>query len=349
MFDTLVIGAGQAGLAAGYHLQRAGINFAILDANPQVGGSWQHYWDSLRLFSPARYSQLPGMAFPGHPMRYPTRDDVIAYLQDYATHFNMDVRTGVRICEIYKHGEFFTLETAGGARYQARSVIVAVGVFNRPYIPDIPGQFNGHTLHSFDYRTPEPFRGQRVIVVGANNSAVQIGYELAQVAHVSLAVRRPIVWRSKQILGKNLFFWIHRTGLDMIPLGHFIHLSDNNWVIDDGTYRRAVNAGHPNTRRMFTALTHDGVIWPGNHYEPVDTILYATGYTQTNIPFLQKLGALCPHDHTPLQRGGISTAIDGLYYVGVFGQRTAASATLRGVGADAAYVVSHLCRKIHCP
>ena len=282
------------------------------------------------------------MAFPGDPMHYPNRDEVITYLQDYAAHFNMDVRTNTRVCNVHKHGEIFHIQTESGETFHARAVIVAAGAFNRPYIPQLPGRFYGRTLHSYDYREPSSFAGERVIVVGSNNSAVQIGYELAQVAHVSLAVRRPIIWRPTQVLGKNLFFWTHATGYDMIPWGTVFHLEDNDWVIDDGTYRHAINAGRPNTRQMFTRLTEDGVIWPGGHYEPVDSIIYATGFRLNNIPFLQDLGALCPQEHTPLQRGGISTAVDNLYYVGVFGQRTMASATLRGVGADAQVIVAHL-------
>ncbi len=342
--DTLVIGAGQAGLAAGYFLQRYQLDFHLIDANPKIGGSWQNYWDSLRLFSPARYSQLPGLDFPGDPGAYPARDDVITYLQEYARHFNLPVALDEAVVQIDKRdGIFYTL-TADGNCYASRTVISATGAFNTPYIPHIAGDdhYQGRTLHTYQYREPSSFHGERVVVVGANNSAVQIGVELAQVADVTLAVRRSIEWWPQTFLGKNLFFWIHATGFDMIPIGLFFHLSDSNMVIDDGTYRRAIQRGRPNTRQMFQSFTEDGVIWADGLHEAVDTVVFATGFRPDNRPYLESLNALCPEDQTPLQRGGVSKTVDGLYFVGVFGQRSAASATLRGVGADARYVVEHL-------
>lgn len=344
MLDTIVIGAGQSGLAAGYYLQRAGLRFVILDANPQIGGSWQHYWYSLRLFSPAKYSELPGMAFPGDPGHFPRRDAVIHYLTCYAQHFQMDVRLGVRVAAIQKHGDAFYVQTDDGETWQARTVIDATGAFNRPHMPHIQGDdvFQGRVLHSMDYREPSPFINQRVVVIGANNSAVQIACEVAQVARVSLATRREIKWTPQRVLGKDIFFWFHGTGFDMLPLGLWFDLHDNDMVIDDGRYQAQVRTGNPDVREMFTAFDAAGVIWADGAHEAVDTVIYATGYRADNKPYLAGLGALCPENHTPLERGGVSKTVPGLYFVGVFGQRTAASATLRGVGADARYVVERL-------
>lgn len=349
LWDTLIIGAGQSGLAAGYYLQQANVDFLLLDANEQIGGSWQNYWHSLKLFSPAKYSQLPGMAFPGDPMRYPSRDEVIDYLQTYADHFSMPVVTNTRVETIQKHDDCFEIMTGSGEVYYGRTVISAAGAFNRPHVPEIYGQdgFMGCIRHAFHYRAPEPFRGQRIVVVGANNSAVQIGVELAEVADVTLATRRPIEWWPKRFLGRNIFDWFHGTGFDVLPLGLFFDLDDSDMVLDDGTYRDAVESGRPSTRQMFTAFTEDGVIWSDGEREQIDTVLFATGYRPGNIPYLETLGALCPHTGQPLNRGGVSTEVDGLYYMGVFGQRAAASATLRGVGRDAKYVVNHLTRHLN--
>lgn len=334
--DTIIIGAGQSGLAVGYYLQRQEIDFVILEANPQVGGSWQHYWDNLQLFSTAKYSQLPGMNFPGHPQHYPTRDEVIDYLQDYAAHFNMDVRTNTPVKSIHREDGVFCVQTTTGQTFAGHTVVAASGPFTRPYIPDIPGyqDYQGHTLHSIEYTDATPFKGERVVVVGANNSAVQIGYELSAVADVTLAVRRKIAWWPKWFLGRNIFFWFHDTGFDMLPLGLFFDLKDSKMVLDDGTLRRAVKDGKPDTRQMFTTFTPDGVRWADGQTEKVDTVLFATGFRRDNMPYLEPLGAL-GDDGRPMQRGGVSKAVSGLFFVGVFGQRAPASATLRGVGADA--------------
>ena len=345
--DVVVIGAGQAGLAAGYHLGRAGVNYLIVDANVEIGGSWHHYWDSVTLFSPAKYSQLPGMAFPGDPDQYPNRTEVIAYLQDYADHFNMPVYTDFRVTDVRQSDGYFHVCDDQGNRVCGWALIVATGAFNRPYIPEIPGvdSYSGCMMHSYQYRRPDAFAGQRIAVVGSNNSAVQIGYELATVADVSLAIRRPIQWAPQRFLGKSVFFWFHDTGFDMLPLGYWLHLDDINKVFDDGRYRSAVAAGRPDTRPMFTAFTERGVVWGDGLHEEVDTVLFATGFRPDNVPFLDNLNALCDKG-MPHERGGVSTTVDGLYFVGRFGQLSSASATLRGVGRDAQFVVKRLVRDL---
>jgi len=346
--DVVIIGAGQAGLAMGYYLQRAGLDYLIVDANAQVGGSWQHYWDSVTLFSPAQYSQLPGLDFPGDPNRYPSREAVIAYLRGYAAHFNMPVCTAFRVADVKQADDLFHITDEGGRTVCGRALVVATGAFNRPYIPDIPGMadYQGCVMHSFEYRRPDALVAQRIVVVGSNNSAVQIGYELATVADVSLAVRRPIQWTPQRILGKSVFFWFHDTGLDMLPLGYLFDLDDIDNVFDDGRYRSAVAAGRPDTRPMFTAFTGDGVVWGDGLHEQVDTVLFATGFRPDNLPFLDGLdNALCDKG-LPHERGGVSTTVDHLYYMGRFGQLSSASATLRGVGRDAQFVSKRIIRDL---
>ena len=121
--DTIVIGGGQAGLASGYHLQKKGLQFLILDASDEAGGSWPRYYDSLKLFSPARFSSMPGMKFPGDPDGYPKRDEVIRYLQDYRAKFQLPVRTNQRVVSVERDGEGFTVRTMAGDTYRARTII----------------------------------------------------------------------------------------------------------------------------------------------------------------------------------------------------------------------------------
>src|SRR5262249_55977028 len=157
-------------------------------------GSWPCYYDSLRLFSPARYSSLPGLPFPGDPDHYPLRDEVAEYLRHYAAHFNLPVVLNCPVETVCREGEVFVVGTAGGGACRGRAVVAATGSFRGPYLPVVPGrsEFRGQVLHSSDYRNPESFVGQRVVVVGGGNSGVQIAVELARVACVSLAVRRRV-------------------------------------------------------------------------------------------------------------------------------------------------------------
>ena len=350
MIDTLVIGAGQAGLAAGYHLQRAGLTFTILEAGDQPGGSWPRYYASLRLFSPARFSSLPGLPFPGTGDRYPARDEVSAYLRQYASHFALPVRTGIPVVRITRQGAAFAVETADGTVLTARSVIAATGAFSRPNVPAIAGQdaFAGQIIHSAAYHAPESFRGQRVVVVGGGNSAIQIAVELAQVATVSLATRHPLRFQAQRTRGRDIHWWWHTTGFDRARLGQrlgrLVQQQAVGVILDPGIYQAALAAGRPDQRAMFTAFTPTGVQWAGGQAEAVDAVIFATGYLP-NLPYLADLGAL-DTDGRPLHRAGLSTTVPQLGYVGLEQQRTFASATLRGVGADAAHVVAQLRRDL---
>lgn len=172
-----MIGGGQAGLACGWHLQRQGLDFVILDAQESPGGNWRNYYDSLTLFSPARYSGLPGMAFPGDPGRYPLRDEVVEYLEQYSDHFQLPIKQKAQVVLVEREGTGFRVATADGQIFFSKSVVVATGAFSQPYIPEITGlqDFEGRMLHSASYARAQEFSGERVIVVGAANSAVQIG------------------------------------------------------------------------------------------------------------------------------------------------------------------------------
>jgi putative flavoprotein involved in K+ transport len=344
VYDAVVIGAGQAGLATGYQLQRAGRSFVALEAGPQPVGSWPQYYDSLKLFSPARYSSLPGLSFPGDPERYPTRDEVAAYLMRYAAHFNLPVHLNTRVQQVLRDGQVLEVTTTDGRSYRTHSVIAATGSFHRPFIPEVAGRedFQGRVVHSFQYRSPESFQGQRVVVVGAGNSAVQIAVELANTAKVTLATREPVKFKPQVILGKDIHFWARLTGLDTLPLGYWKQVGKAVGVLDTGIYQAALAAGKPDTRPMFTHFTVNGVVWADGSEEAVDAVVFATGY-RPGVAYLSGLGAL-DEAGRPLQRGGVSLNVPGLYYVGLSGQRSIASATLRGVGADAAHILSHLRR-----
>jgi putative flavoprotein involved in K+ transport len=355
VLDALVVGAGQAGLAAGYHLKRAGLSFEILEARGEPGGSWPGYYDSLTLFSPARYSSLPGMPFPGTRDRYPARDEVVGYLRGYAEAFGLPVLAGKRVLRAERDagraagraaGAGLRLLTDDGGEHRSRTLIAATGSFAKPHRPRFPGQeaFRGMILHVAEYRNPKPFRGKHVVVVGGGNSAVQIAYELAAVARTTLATRAPLRFEPQTILGRDVHFWLSVSGLDRLPLGRLFDVSEPGAVVDDGTYAAAVAAGRPDRRPLFSRLTESGVVWDDGSEEPVDAVLLATGYG-LNLGYLGPLGALRA-DGRPDQRGGMSRAVPGLYFVGLPFQTSFASATLRGVGSDAELVVARARRHV---
>jgi putative flavoprotein involved in K+ transport len=347
VLDALVVGAGQAGLASGYHLKRAGLSFEILEARGQPGGSWPGYYDSLKLFSPARYSGLPGMPFPGSPDRYPARDEVVGYLRGYAEAFGLPVLAGKRVLRAERAaGGGFRLLTDDGGEYRARTLIAATGSFARPHQPRFPGQeaFRGKILHAAEYRNPIPFRGKRVVLVGGGNSAVQIAHELVEVAETTLATRSPIRFMPQLVLGRDLHFWLSVSGLDRLPLGRLFDVSEPGGVVDDGTYAAAVRSARPDRRPVFSRFTESGVVWDDGREEPVDAVLLATGYGP-NLGYLGPLGALRADGH-PDQRAGVSRTVPGLYFVGLLFQTSFASATLRGVGSDAELVVARARRQV---
>jgi putative flavoprotein involved in K+ transport len=342
MFDTLVIGAGQAGLAASYFLQRARVPFTVLEMSHASTGSWPHYYESLKLFSPARYSSLPGYPFPGPPDRYPLRDEVSAYLQSYAEHFQFPIRFHQEVSRVEQDESGFEVITATGEYYQARTIIAATGPFRQPTLPPFPGQerFKGQTLHSADYRRPDPFHGQRVLIVGAGNSAVQIAVELAQVAQVTLTSRTPVRFLPQRPLGRDVHFWFRLLGVDRLVAPSLWQRMKSNPVLDTGRYQAAIASGHPDWQLLFERLIPEGVVWRDGREEPIDALMLATGY-RFQPDYLAGLEAW-DEQGLVLQQAGRSLTVPGLFYVGLSFQRTFASATLRGVGEDAALVVRQI-------
>ncbi|MBL1076374.1 NAD(P)/FAD-dependent oxidoreductase [Nocardia sp. 2] len=342
-YDALVVGGGQSGLAAAYHLRRRGLTVALLEAGPEPVGSWPRYYDSLALFSPAKYSALPGLPFPGDPNRYPHRDEVVAYLRSAAQSLDADIRTGERVEDIGHDGHWFTAHSATGSTFIAPRVVAATGSFRSPHVPALPGQdsFTGKILHASEYRSPTDFEGQRIIVVGAGNSAVQIAVELAEHASVTMASRSPVKFMSQRPLGRDVHFWFTVTGFDFLPVGPLLRNPPTEPVLDPGRYRAALATGKPAARPMFTTLDGDSVIWADDTRTPADAIILATGY-RPHLPYLAGIGALTDTG-APRHRKGVSTTHAGLGYLGLEWQRTPSSNTLRGVGTDAA----HLARRLH--
>jgi putative flavoprotein involved in K+ transport len=341
--DVVVIGAGQSGLAAARTLRMHGIHPVVLEAGPEPAGSWPRYYDSLTLFSPARYSSMPGLDFPGGPNHYPRRDEVASYLRRYATSLGADIRTSTPVAAVETDGHAgFLVRTAAGQLLHTRGVVAATGSFGNPNVPALPGQerFTGRLLHVAGYRGPDQHAGERVVVVGAGNSAVQVGYELAQVATVTLATRHPVTFHPQHRGGRDLHHWLVTSGFDLLPPEWLRHYLGDHWVVDTGKYRHALETGQLDRRPMFTAFGIDGVVWPDGTAEKVDTVLFATGY-RPDLGYLSPLGAL-DNQGMPRHSGGISATHPGLVYLGLEFQRSFSSNTLRGVHRDAGHVIPPL-------
>ncbi|MGB2569952.1 flavin-containing monooxygenase [Micromonospora citrea] len=340
--SVVVVGGGQSGLAAARAARLAGLRPIVLHAAAEPVGSWPDYYDSLTLFSPARHSALPGMAFDGDPDRHPRRDEVVAYLRRYAEALDVDIRTGVRVRSVHPRPDGgYLVRTEAGDEIAAAGVVAASGSFGNPYLPRLPGQdvYAGDLRHVAGYRRPDRYAGRRVVVVGAGNSAVQVAHELAAYARVTLATRGPVRFLPQRIRGRDLHHWLDVTGLDRLPAAVLRRVVRHPAVIDSGVHRAALASGLITRREMFTAFTPDGVVWSDGAVEPVDAVLFATGY-RPDVGYLDSLGIL--QRGVPRQVGGVCTGRPGIVHLGLEFQRSFASNTLRGVSRDAEHVIAAL-------
>jgi putative flavoprotein involved in K+ transport len=339
---VVVVGAGQSGLAAARALHDLDVPTVVLETGDRPAGSWPGYYESLRLFSPTGFSSMPGMAFPGNLDRYPGRDEVADYLERYAATLPVEIQTNTRVMSVREDDHGFVVVTADGRQLEASGIVAASGSFSNPYRPVFPGQggFTGRLLHVADYRSPAPYEGMRVVVVGAGDSAAQVANELARVAGVTIAARHPLRFIPQRIGGHDVHYWLSETGFDSLPATWLGKISGGSLITDSVGLRQSLTEGLLDVRPMFTALDRHEVVWDENEREQVDAIILASGY-RPSLDYLRELGALDPFG-APLHAAGVSTTHLGLVYVGLEYQRSFASNTLRGVSADAAAVAAPL-------
>ncbi|EFL18786.1 ArsO family NAD(P)H-dependent flavin-containing monooxygenase [Streptomyces sp. C] len=335
--DVVVIGGGQSGLAAGYHLRRLGVEYVILDARTAPGGAWQHAWDSLRLFSPAEYSSLPGRLMPVQPGRtYPDAQHVVDYLADYEKRYDLPVQRGVWVEAVHRDGAFLRVATDGGD-WQARAVVSATGTWTRPFLPAVPGRraYTGRQLHTVQYQSPAEFAGRRVVVVGGGNTGAQIAADLAGAGiDLTWVTRRPPRYLADDVDGRALFdhATARRRALDegQTDTGGVASLGD---IVAVPPVRAARDAGLMTATPMFSRLTATGVAWADGTVADVDAIIWCTGFRPALAPFsaLRLRGT----------RGHVTTAgtqaVDEprLHLLGYGDWTGPASATLIGVGRPA--------------
>lgn len=357
--DVAVVGGGQAGLATGYYLRRAGLvpgrDFVVLDAEERSGGAWQHMWDGLRLFSPSTYSSLPGWMMPpwdDATLGFPPRDHVIDYLSRYEERYELDVRRPQRVTAIARDdSRDRLLVAANGADVSARFVVSATGTWTQPFWPTYPGSrdFGGRQLHATQYRRPEEFAGQRVVVVGGGNSGAQILAEVSTVADTTWVTARTPRFLPDDVDGRALFaaatarIEALRQGREHAGVGG---LGD---VVMVQSVRDARDRGDLTAQPMFFRLTSTGVAWPDGTAMDADAIIWCTGFR----PALRHLRPLHLRDErgrVPVD-GASGTRVDAeprLFLVGYGDWTGPASATLLGVGRStrdtAAEIVERLQR-----
>lgn len=350
LLDVLVVGGGQAGLAVGYHLRRTGLSFAILDAGEGPGGAWRRAWDSLRAFSPARWSSLPGRIMPGGPDRYPSRDEVVSYLADYEKRYGLPVHRPVRADAVEKRGEVLAARIgsrigngSGSTLVKARAVVSATGTWSEPYVPDYPGRgdFLGEQTHSAAYRAPGPYSGKRVMIVGGGNSAAQILAEVSRAARTTWATLGEPRFLPDDVDGRVLFeraterYRARQEGREGPPTrGEAGGLGD---VVMVPPVKEARERGVLRSAGPFERFTEGGVVWPDGREEPFDAVIWCTGF-RPSLGHLAPLGVVGPDGRVEVEEGGSGTrsvAEPRLWLVG-YGEWTGfASATLIGVGRSA--------------
>jgi putative flavoprotein involved in K+ transport len=339
-YEVVVVGAGQAGLTMGFFLRRAGRQFLIAERARSVGAAWSGRWDSLTLFTPRRYSSLPGLAFPGDPDGYPGRDEVIAYLEHYAERFELPVELSNGVKRLGTVDDGFFLETESRT-IAADQVVVSTGPFQTPYVPELATRLASDVVqaHSTGYRSPGDLPEGTVLVVGGGNTGYQIAKELSETRNVHLSVGSRQTPLPQRLLGRDLFWWLTKSRL----LGRTVEsrlgrrMRGRETLI--GSSPRELRRRHGVQLRA-RAMDASGRIVrfaDGGELE-VDAVIWATGYRPDHswieAPIFDPSGRV-------RHRRGV-TEVPGLYFLGLTWQHTRGSALLGWVADDAAFIAERI-------
>ena len=347
--ETVIIGAGQAGLSTAYHLTKQGRDCVVLDRNQRVGDGWRQQWDSLKLYSPARYDGLPGMPFPGDPWHYPGKDEAGDYLEAYAQRFDLPVRLGVRVARVSAQGDGFAVDTSTG-RITCANVVVATGTFGRtPHVPDFARDLDPSILqiHSSEYRRPGQLRDGAVLVVGASHSGTDIAYETAATrpttlvggdnGEIPIRLESP---RIKVVFPILMFLWKHlltrRTPMGRKEMRHIRHHGGPMLRVkrSDLAERGVVR----NEARVVGVQDGLPVLADGTVVD-VANVVWATGFRQDfdwiDLPIMGE-------DGWPREFRGVVADAPGLFFCGLSFQYAFSSMLVGGAGRDAAYVARRI-------
>jgi putative flavoprotein involved in K+ transport len=345
--ETLIVGGGPAGLSVGYHLARRGRPFVILDADQRIGDAWRRRWDSLRLFTPARYSGLPGWPFPGPASSYPGKDEVADYLEAYAARFDLRVRTGIRVDGLSRDGDRY-LVVAGDRRFEADHVVVASGAYQTPRIPAFAPELDQEIvqLAPGQYRDPSQLRDGGVLVVGAGNSGAEIAFEVSRThptwlsgpdtGHIPVRtggvwdrLLTPVVW----FVGSRVLTVDTRIGRKVRPKA----LTTTS-PLERVRPKDLAAAGIERVPRTVAVRDGSPALEDGRVMD-VCNVIWCTGFRPDfgwiDLPVFAEDGG-------PVHQRGVVGSQPGLYFVGLFFLSAFTSSLLGGVGTDAEHIASHI-------
>jgi putative flavoprotein involved in K+ transport len=350
--ETVVIGGGQAGLSVGYQLARRGCSFVILEANGRIGDSWRKRWDSLKLFTPARYNGLEGFPFPADGWSFTTKDEMADYLEAYAVRFELPVRTGVRVERLLRDGDRFVVETQE-AVFKAENVVVAMADFQRPRVPEFAEELDKDIvqLHSYEYRNPSQLRDGAVLVVGAGNSGAEISLDLSSTHRTWMSGRDTghmpfrIEGNASRLLLAPLVlrFVFHRVLTVNTPIGRRAR-------------PRILSRGAPVIRVKPGDLTSAGVervprvigvrdglpLLEDDRTLDAANVIWCTGFhpgfSWIDLPIFGKEG--------PIHERGVVKSEPGLYFVGLEFLYAMSSVMVHGIGRDAEHIASHIASRV---
>jgi putative flavoprotein involved in K+ transport len=346
-FETVIVGGGQAGLATGYHLAKQGRPFVILDGFDRVGDAWRTRWDSLRVFTPAKYNGLPGWRFPAPSVSFPTKDEMADYLEAYAKKFELPVRTGVRAERLVRSNGSYVV-TAGGQRIEADNVVIACGAHQIPKTPAFGADLDPDIvqLHSVAYKGPQQLRDGGVLIVGLGNSGAEIAYETVK-THKTWVSGKPtaeIPFKHGPAAARFGLPLVKFVGSHVLTMRNPIgRKAGPSFVMHAAPLIRVkvkdlVAAGVEQVGR--TAGSSGGLpILDDGRTLDVANVIWCTGFRYgfdwIDVPVFTDSGA-------PIHDRGVANASPGLYFMGLLFQFAATSDVLPGVGRDAKYVARHI-------
>jgi putative flavoprotein involved in K+ transport len=339
--EVAVIGGGQTGLAIGYFLKRQGRRFVILERADAIAPAWRDRWESLTLFTPRRYSALPRLAFPGDPEGYPSRDEVIAYLERYAERFELPVELNSEVTQLGRgEDERFRLEV-DARTITAEQVVVATGPFQTPYVPRLAEKLSENVFqtHAVGYRRPDDVPQGAVVVVGGGNTGFQIAKELSATHTVVLSIGSRQNPLPQRVLGRDLFWWLTKAHiLDKSVdsrLGR--KLSTRDTLIGSSPREMTKRYGVELKPRLIDAGGRTGRFEDGSKLE-FDAVIWATGYrpdySWIKLPIFDDDGRL-------RHRRGV-TAVRGVHFLGLTWQHTRGSALIGWVKDDAEFIAERV-------
>ncbi|PTU28480.1 oxidoreductase [Bacillus subtilis] len=342
MYDTIVIGAGQAGISIGYYLKQTGQRFLILDKSHEVGESWKDRYDSLVLFTSRMYSSLPGMHLEGEKHGFPSKNEIVAYLKKYVEKFEIPIQLRTEVISVLKSKNHFLIKT-NREEYQAKNLVIATGPFHTPHIPSISKDLdsNIHQLHSSQYKNSKQLVHGNVLVVGGGNSGAQIAVELSKERLTYLACSNKPVYFPLMIGNRSIFWWFDKLGVlhasHTSILGKFIQKKGD--PIFGHELKHAIKQREVILKTRVIGGKENEIVFNDASSLEVNNIIWATGF-RNPLSWIKIKGVLNKENRIIHHRG--VSPIEGLYFIGLPWQHRRGSALLQGVGNDAEYIVKQM-------